>query len=409
MKKKVFDIAPPQRKNGISIPSASQTPFRSSDGKKRNLTMVVLAVFLLAFGVSYFQFQRAEVVVIPETESVSLIEDLVLSDESSEFDLVGRTIPSFAYEITHEATDSFEATGRVAKRAEGMIRVFNNFSVNPQTLVATTRFVSADGKLFRTPERVVIPGARQEGDRLVPGEAEIRVVADQPGQEYNIEPSTFSIPGFLGTARYTAIYAKSFLPMEGGGNVPQVTQDDILRAQASLEEKAKKEGMQRLLQERVPDGVIIVQNVPDPETENLQTEVSSGDEVPRFEASLAIRMEVLGVKESHLEDIARSTIPLHVPDGHVAVEENTSFSWNVREGNVLELLIKGISYPEIDFEAVKGEIAGLTKSEAESVLSEVSSVKEAKVELWPLWTQHVPSNPDRVEISVRVSEDAIDE
>ena len=65
---------------------------------------------------------------------------------------------------------SFPASGRekVERKAEGTLTVYNAYSSEPQVLVATTRFLSPGGKMFRLDERVTIPGAKIENGKIVP-------------------------------------------------------------------------------------------------------------------------------------------------------------------------------------------------------------------------------------------------
>jgi len=95
-------------------------------------------------------------------------------------------------------------------KATGIITIYNTYSSSPQTLVKTTRFVSEGGKLFRTTKTIVVPGADASSGKIVPGSTTVEVIASEPGNEYNIGPSTFSIPGFKGTPKYLAFYGESF-------------------------------------------------------------------------------------------------------------------------------------------------------------------------------------------------------
>ena len=115
----------------------------------------------------------------------------------------GNFIQGEVLEAEKEVSQNFTAHGKKLKstKAHGTMRIYNNYSTAAQTLVATTRFISNEGKLFRTKERVVIPGGYYEGGKLAAGFIDIEVIADQPGEDYNIDPSTFSIPGFVGTSK----------------------------------------------------------------------------------------------------------------------------------------------------------------------------------------------------------------
>lgn len=105
----------------------------------------------------------------------------------------------------------------VEKKASGLIRVFNNYSTEPQRLIEGTRFEAVGGKIFKIPEgvSVVVPGKSGE----IPGSADVLVYAAEPGPEYNIDLTDFSIPGFIEaglTDKYSGMYALSVNKMSGG-------------------------------------------------------------------------------------------------------------------------------------------------------------------------------------------------
>jgi len=103
-------------------------------------------------------------------------------------------------------------------KASGIITVFNEYSSSPQLLVASTRFLSSDGKIFRTIKDISVPGSEIINDEIIPDSINITVMADYPGIEYNISPSDFTIPGFKGSPKYVGLYGKSNTAMNGGSN-----------------------------------------------------------------------------------------------------------------------------------------------------------------------------------------------
>jgi hypothetical protein len=97
------------------------------------------------------------------------------------------------------------------KKAKGKVTFYNEYSPNSQSLVATTRLLSEDGKLFRLVDDVTIPGFKKTTEGIEAGIIEADVIASEFGEEYIIGPSTFSIPGFKETneEKYLKLYAKS--------------------------------------------------------------------------------------------------------------------------------------------------------------------------------------------------------
>ena len=281
MPKKIFDILPPEEKKNQGTQKPRPWPEKKEEAEKKEKEEVgvvlmdevlklkeeqrhfptrksfkkkqfilrtgILFLFLLLFisGLGYVFFSKTKIEIWPQMEAFSLKETIVVDPSLTEADFESKIFPGKVFENKKSASKEFSSSGTMIKekRARGVIRVFNAHSVSPQPLLVNTRFVSADGKLFRSEKRVVIPGGRYEGGKLVPGHLDIMVKAAEPGAEYNIGPSVFSIPGFAGTAKYTTFYAESYEPMSGGfrGEVPQVTQEDLDSARNTLVGQLKKE------------------------------------------------------------------------------------------------------------------------------------------------------------------------
>ncbi|MBU1091425.1 hypothetical protein KKA27_00980 [Patescibacteria group bacterium] len=151
-------------------------------------------------------------------------------------------LPLETMEISATKQKIIKATGvkNVETKASGKIRIFNSFSSQTQTLIANTRFETPDGKIYRIDKTVVVPGAEIKEGTISPSSIETTVYADKPGEEYNIGPTDFTIPGFKGGVRYDKFYGRSQSNMEGGfkGEVPIINEEDF--------EIAKKE-LQKLL------------------------------------------------------------------------------------------------------------------------------------------------------------------
>jgi len=92
-----------------------------------------------------------------------------------------------ASNLQAEATLSITTTGqeKVQAKASGQIIIYNNYGTQMQPLVATTRFQTSNGLIFRTPTAVKIPGLTKDAKgQIIPGQVEITVVADQAGADY---------------------------------------------------------------------------------------------------------------------------------------------------------------------------------------------------------------------------------
>lgn len=103
------------------------------------------------------------------------------------------------------------------KKAGGGMVIVNDTNFE-QTLVATTRFKSEEGYIYRITETVVIPA-----HSLV----EAPVLADKDGKQYELNCSIktcyFTIPGFIGSSRHYDIFGLATKNLYIGNELPNVS------------------------------------------------------------------------------------------------------------------------------------------------------------------------------------------
>lgn len=129
---------------------------------------------------------------------------------------------------------------QVQERASGKITIYNEYSDTPQRLIKNTRFQSSNNLIYRIRESVEIPGKSSGG---TPGSIEVTVFAEEPGDSYNIDPDTFSIPGFVGLPQESLVYAKSSSAIGGGfqGIRRSVNEEERMSTLEQLETQLRDE------------------------------------------------------------------------------------------------------------------------------------------------------------------------
>lgn len=222
---------------------------------KKNARYIILAlgglslVTLSTVG-AYLFFPKAEISVTPYKTSRFVNLEFEGSTGAS---VSGATsLPVRILEKEQAVSLTVEATGTSTnsnQKARGNIVIYNTFSADAQILVATTRFEAPDGKIFRLVQGVTVPGMKN----TEPGSIEAAVIADQSGTEYNIAPSTFSIPGFKGGAKFNKFSGRSTQAMVGGGDggseMKVIAEADIERAKKEAEDQARHEFLSRAAEE----------------------------------------------------------------------------------------------------------------------------------------------------------------
>lgn len=374
--------------------------------------IIFLLVVLAAAGVVAYQaLPKVEIDLYPHVENVAVHITLQAETTRVQVDdkkyLIGGQVleEQFAYE------QEFSTTGQeqIEEYATGTIRVFNEYSSAPQTLVENTRFVSNDGLIFRTSQTLVIPGAQIQEGRIIASSTAVSVRAAEPGEKYNIGSSTFSIPGFAGTPKFTGFYGKSDQPMEGGykGTAQIATKQDLEKAQEAL--KAAVSGRAAdALRAKIPSGYILAPDGLVEEIPNLTLSVEEGDRAEKFQGSILTIARALVMRQADLDAVI---------DGYFTYEyaaiqgvqllpsrEITYLFSNRNFGDgkfTIELVVKQALGGRIDIDSIRSAIQGNTEEQLRAYFAAYPGLDRAEIRFWPFWVHEVPSNEERVFVEVK--------
>lgn len=361
---------------------------------------------LSLIGVAAFLFlPRAEVHIIPYkmTQSVDLP-----FDGQFEGVLVGdTTLPVRIATKEHEIAMTVDATGvssGTAQKSRGTIIIYNSYSAEPQSLVATTRFESPDGKVFRLSEGVTVPGM----NGTQPGAIEAQVIADQPGADYNISSTTFTIPGFKGSPKFEKFSAKSNKAMAGGSQATGadfriISKEDLDKAEALAKNKAK-EAYRLAIGETLSPGERILE-------ENLEivpgtnsTLPTAGTVATSFDYNNTFSVRGFIFSETAIKDIIKAKGEETI-NGVVFRPTMIDLSYGEAipdyENKKVRLKVRAIVDSEsvIDQERLLQEILGKDGDGVNEVLTTFPAIKKIEIIFKPQWfTSVVPSSKSRVTI-----------
>ena len=229
-------------------------------------------VLFAALAAGYFLFPKATLALQIKSQEKSVALDLTASTQNSGTITGDKTLPANFEQTTKETTEDFYSTGSKdgGSKATGQAVIYNEFSSENQPLIATTRLETSDGKIFRITKNVIVPGMTNVGNETKPGAIEVDIVADQPGESYNIDPADFKIPGFKDTpSKYDKFYAKSANPTTGGstGATKVVTAQDITSAKEKIAADGREAAITELKNNLSPDRKIF--------DDAVQTDVSN--------------------------------------------------------------------------------------------------------------------------------------
>lgn len=379
-------------------------------GKKAHRIFILLGgISLLSLiGVALFFFlPKAEIQVTPYaiTQAVD-----VGMDGRSDISVSGDgTLPVRILEKEEEVALTFATTGKsegTNQKARGTVVIYNSYSADAQSLVATTRLETADGKLFRLIGSVVVPGMTDSSGKKEPGAIEANVVADQAGPEYNIDATTFTIPGFKGGPKYATFSARSTKTMTGGGSggtadVAVVAKVDLETAEREAKEKAKEKFLSEIRGDLLSDEKVLdeqaeitpVVPVPVPQ---VGTAANSFDYNATFKvrafvfSEKTVKEKVEAMSEKNLEGIKFKPL-----SSIITYDDSVP---NFSEGT-LRLKARALITMEsdIDRDKLREALLGKNEDDIKQALPSFPEVKKINVIFHPeLFVKSIPSSSKRV-------------
>lgn len=421
--KKMVDIIKPQGgRKWLNLRKASRQPEpvvevpegSPSDAKRsrfswfKALVVFILLTFVIVALVCQMVLPTTEITIIPKTDRAEFELTIIGRHKISNVDEDLNEIPLQDIQVSKTKSREFSATGekQVSEKARGQVTIYNEYSSSPQTLVATTRFESSDGKVFRIERGVTIPGAAIEENQIVPSSVTMEVVADEPGEEHNIGPSNFTIPGFQGTAKFAGFYAVSDEPMTGGAvkTTKVVSAQDIADAKVELSEAAQAE-VRGSFTDQVPSDLKLA---PDSMLEEVDIILApeEDDEADHFTVEVEAIISAFLYREEDLNQLIDANVASSIsedkmllPDARQLTITGSEVDHSQGEAKLTVRVVEEVAW-QINIPLLKEELAGLKEREVREYLINQPGIQEARVSFWPFWVKRVPKREERIEIKI---------
>jgi len=375
------------------------------------LFISISIVSLLGTGALLF-LPKAEITIIPKSSSQSMETELEgRKDATSESQEIPIRLIEKELEVVVSLETSENSSGN-GEKAKGKATIFNEFDDEPQPLIATTRLESSGGKIFRLIRGVTVPGMSERGGKKEPGAIEVEIVADEPGEEYNIESDSFTIPGFKNSPKYSKFLAKSTEKMsggalQGGSESRVVAASDISRAKEAAEKKFRT-AFEELVRSDVSEIERFLMPSMHAEIIGSPSHPQIGVAASSFEYTSKWNGKVFVFSE---EDVRRKTSDLlsSRSEGNAPVKmRDASFDYGDSvadyEKGILRIptRVTALFVDEVDEESLKSDFLGKDEAGIKEILEKHPEVKKIDINLKPkFFSFSVPKERDRVTVLVK--------
>ena len=379
-----------------------------SNLSKRIFFLYGLVVIILFGIVLYVSMGSARIIIKPRAHILDFILKVSVSDQFPETNPKLRNIPGQFFSIEKRVEEIFQATGErdVAQKARGKITVYNEYGTTPQTLIATTRFESAGGLIFRTLKTITVPGTTVQNGKITAGKIEVEVIADKAGDDYNIAAGKFTISAFKEKGdidRYQKFYGMSAEQMKGGivGKAKVITEKDYVDAKKKIEGRITSEAEQEF---KDKSGGLKIFDLPSLSLGEITSTAQIDEAVDTFTLSASARLENIGFRESDLHDLIAgyvgdlndlSILPekLKLKFSDIKIDKDKK----ILEFNVL---VQGPAYSRINNDKIISELAGRNERDIKEYIKDKEAIASARVLLSPFWVRKVPKDTTRIKLEL---------
>ncbi len=380
-----------------------RSPKRRVGLYRRLLIKFILLLGVIFLVIAYFSFSKLTITLHLKGESLS--SNLLLKVASSTPDVSSAAsltstdpredISGSVKVMSVTATETYPATGEtsIGDEVSGRVRIINNYNKN-QALVATTRLLSSDGKLFRIKEAVTIPAG---------GETVVDIYADKPTADMAISPSSFTIPG-LWAGLQDKIYARSDEAFVFSKKVQKhVNSSDLEAAARDINTRLLEKAKSQAEGDDGQDWLYQLEGSP-----SVELGAKLGDKKDSFTATATGKVIAVYFDKEQAGALAQAKLNLAIPDDKELTEFNPeriaySFeSYDEATGsatikavfNATMILKQGASFVD------SRQLVNLTGDQIASYLRDRPEVKEFELKFSPSMIKRAPSLADRIEITI---------
>jgi len=354
------------------------------------ITFVIITVALLGV-VIFFTAKSATIVIVAKSDNKSVPLSVgVAKEKTAGLSLSGSVVSK---DVWH--AEKYFPTGnkRVIGTATGEVILINETPA-PQALVKTTRLLTASGTLFRLSEAVTVPAR---------GQVTAKVYADKDGQEGDVGPSTFTIPG-LSADKQKVIYAKSEKSMTGGiKTVGILTDQDLKTAENDFVEKVKQSVASGTATGTAVKSLVAVTDY------KIISDKKAGDEVSEFNMSGTSTVVIVSYNSYDLQALIEKEIANKIDPSiekvlSITKNPQVSLSQYDTDKETADLSVSQDVTVTLDANADKlaaSNFFNKSKDEIERYVLSLGHVVGVEVKFSPSWMRGAPSVADKLKVVVK--------
>jgi hypothetical protein len=399
--------------------------FLKSPTMKKFLLFSGIGLALLGVGFALlWTVPKATVRLGVRSENLVRSFELTASPSATTIDRQRKILPAVLVEVEEKGEKKAEATGSKERgtKAQGEITVYNwtdDEKTFPKETEATLIRVEGEKLKFLLEEALTVPPQtasvsatlEEKTTTYTPGKGTVRVIAEEVGEEYNIEAdSKLSVSG-LSTDDFLAQNSSGF---EGGKKeeVTIVSSEDHNRLLQKLKQELERQGREDIKSRTVGDQKLSEEAISF-EILGQTFDKEVGEESEEFKLTLRLKGSAVVYSKSQLDNLVAELLKDSVPkdfglsDKDLVTEAGAAKMVESEEGKkMLQIIakVKAFVVSKVDEERMKEELTGRSLDSAQKYLESVPGVSEVGITIFPPLPgplRRMPRLASRIEIILK--------
>ncbi len=377
---------------------------------------IIVGIFLLLIISWYFGYvvmPKASVSIQAEITGIPVERTITISPAAEEFSLEDSIVPAEAKQVKKSETEKFAPTEEkdTGDKATGTVTLYNcnkeDKLADRNVSIPAGTGVSASNMTFIMNSDAVIEPSSFVGNECQQNKpTEVSVTAQNPGDKYNLSARTYAVAG------YSSIIADG-AAMSGGTTkmVKVVSQADFDAAKAKLLERNTDELKKSVKEDLEEAGLMALDDTFEAKPGEVTSVPKIGEPGSEATASVEYTVTMVGVKTDDIKQLVEDSIQDKFDKDKQKVYKDgldeIEFEPGQKMGNgnqSMKMKTTVSAGPQLDEEAIKKEVAGKKRGDAESAIESRPGISDSNVRLSPFWVLSAPKNLNKITVTFDVPE-----
>lgn len=352
---------------------------------------------------------KAVITVITEKNNVPVAMTFTASPTATQLDADKKIVPAQTKTIEKTETKKFQTTGEkdAGTKASGAVYFINcskddKLGDISRTVPAGTG-ISSGELTFITQEDVVVMPSGFSGNNCKSDKpsSEVKVVASDGGDKYNVSARSYSVAGF------SAMIAKNTDGMSGGTTkiVKIVSQSDCDNAKNELLNASTEPYRKELTTQLQAAGLTPVTDTFIVTPGKTSCAPAVGAEASESTATVLFKASMMGVNTAGLEHLVKAEASKTIEGSQEILDtgvKTATLAVTSRESNgdmAIEYKSDAQTGIKQDANMIAQSVAGKKRGDTQSYIRELPGVSDVRVDYRPLWVSRTPKNVKHITVN----------